>query len=255
VGGPFSVLNASPLSRVLLFEIVPNRVLAVLYFTRKYALNPRALRLLYEALSRIGANPSLNAADVPDTWLVPFVEGNHRLEPGRVLDLGCGAGRNTRYFARHGWDAIGIDMLGRAIDKARSHPVDAAASGKAKARFLQGDVTRLADLDIGDGFSLIVDSGCYYGISDGQRDSYAAGVTRVAAPEALLVMAGFTNIPGIIAGISEEDLRRRFPGWDLRTKAPVPIGDLARHTRIPFPLKIALRSGRVETRRFELTKT
>jgi SAM-dependent methyltransferase len=215
-----------------------------------YAMNPRALRLLYEALSRIGLNPSLDAADVPDTWLVQYVEGPDRLEPGRVLDLGCGAGRNTRYFASHGWDAIGIDMLGRAIDKARSQAVGAAA----KARFLQGDVTRLGDLDIGDGFGLIVDSGCYYGLSGDQRDGYAAGVTRVVAPGALLVIAGFTRVRGIIAGISGDDLRNRFGGWELRTSAPVPIDDLMRHTRIPFPLKAALQTGRLGIQRFELTK-
>jgi len=214
-------------------------------------MNPRALRVLYETLSRIGLNPSLEAADVPDTWIVPFVEGPQRLEPGRALDLGCGAGRNTRYLIRHGWDAIGIDMLGAAIDKARSQAVDTAA----KARFLQGDVTRLADLGIGDGFSLIVDSGCYYGLSGDQRDSYAVSVTRVAAPGALLLMAGFTKIPGIIPGISERDLHRRFSSWELQTSAAVPADDLARHTRIPFPLKAALRAGRLEIRRFELTKT
>jgi hypothetical protein len=142
-------------------------------------------------------------------------------------------------------------MLGAAIDKARSQAVDTAA----KARFLQGDVTRLADLGIGDGFSLIVDSGCYYGLSGDQRDSYAVSVTRVAAPGALLLMAGFTKIPGIIPGISERDLHRRFSSWELQTSAAVPADDLARHTRIPFPLKAALRAGRLEIRRFELTKT
>jgi SAM-dependent methyltransferase len=214
-------------------------------------MNPRALRLLYEALSRIGLNPSLKAVDIPDTWIVPFVEGPRRLEPGRALDLGCGAGRNTRYLARHGWEVTGVDMLGRAIEKARSEAVDAAV----QPCFLQGDVTRLADLDIGDGFSLIVDSGCYYGISSDQRASYATSVTRVAAPGALLLMAGFTKIPGIIAGISEADLRNRFRGWELRTGASVPIGDLTRHTRIPFPLKAALRTGRLRIHRFELTRS
>jgi SAM-dependent methyltransferase len=214
-------------------------------------MNSRALRVLYETLSRIGLNPSLKAADVPDTWIMPFVEGRQRLEPGRALDLGCGAGRNTRYLVRHGWEAIGIDMLGPAIYKARSQAVDTGA----KARFLQGDVTRLADLDIGDGFSLIVDSGCYYGLSGDQRGSYAAGVTRVAASGALLLMAGFTKIPGIIAGISEEDLRHRFRGWELQTSAVVPADDLARHTHIPFPLKAGLRTGHLTIRRFELTKT
>jgi len=212
---------------------------------------PSRVKVLYEVASRLGFNPSLRAPDVPDQWLVDVVEGADRLEPARALDLGCGGGRNTLFLASHGWDATGIDMLAAAVTKARSAAVGSAAS----ARFLQGDVTRLKELDIGDGYRLINDSGCYYGLAEKERDAYAAGVTRAAAPEALLLMAGFTRIPGVIPGISEQDLRRRFLGWRLHTRAVVPASEIERHTRIPFPLKIAMNSGRLHIQRFELTRT
>lgn len=212
-------------------------------------MNSSVLRLLYEALSRIGLNPSLAAADVPDGWLVEHVEGEHRLPPGRALDLGCGAGRNSLYLARQGWEVTGIDMIGLAIDKARSKAVGDAG----KARFLQGDVTRLAELDLGDNYSLIVDSGCYYGLPPSQRDAFANGVTQVAAPGALLLMAGFSKIPGTGIGISEEDLRC-FPDWEVRARAMVPVEEISRHTRVPLLLKIAMRSGRLQIRRFELVR-
>jgi SAM-dependent methyltransferase len=212
-------------------------------------MNRRIVRLLYEVLSRVGLNPSLAAADVPDGWLVEQVEGEHRRPPGRALDLGCGAGRNSLYLARHGWEVIGIDMIGDAVKKATSKAVGDAA----KARFLQGDVSKLDELDLGEGYNLIVDSGCYYGLSAGQRDGFATGVTRVAAPGALLLMAGFTKIPGTGIGISEDDLSR-FPGWELRTTATVPMEEIMRHTRIPPPLKLAWRSGRLQIRRFELSR-
>lgn len=216
-------------------------------------MNHHLLRLLYEALTRIRLNPSLAAADVPDGWLVEHVEGEHRLPPGRALDLGCGAGRNSLYLARHGWDVTGIDFLGRAIEMARDKARFQAVGDAAKARFLQGDVTRLAELNLGEGYNLIVDSGCYYGLPAGRRDAFATGVTRVAAPGALLLMAGFTKIPGTGIGISEDDLRR-FPGWEPRTSAVVPMEETMRHTRIPLPLKLAWRSGRLSIRRFELSR-
>jgi SAM-dependent methyltransferase len=75
---------------------------------------------------------------------VELVEGAAPLRPGRALDLGCGTGRNTLYLARHRWYAVGIDMLGRAIDKARSRAVGAAAS----ARFIHGDVTKLSTVAV-----------------------------------------------------------------------------------------------------------
>ena len=134
-------------------------------------------------------------------------------------------------MARQDWDAVGIDMLGRAIDTGRSRAVGAAAS----ATFIHGDVTRLSDLGIGDGYNLIVDSGCYYGLSGHQREAYAAGaVTRVAAKEARLLMAGFTRIPGVGAGIGEDDLRRRFDGWHVDTNVQVSADEIMRHTRIPI---------------------
>src|SRR5262249_31596161 len=58
-------------------------------------------------------------------------------------------------------------LIDRAIDMARSRAVGAAAP----SRFLQGDVTRLADLDIGDDYGPIIDSGCYKSLSDKQRDA------------------------------------------------------------------------------------
>jgi hypothetical protein len=35
---------------------------------------------------------------------------------------------------------------------------------------------------------------------------------------------------------------------------PVSAEEIMRHTRVPFPLKAGLRSGRLEIRRFELTR-
>jgi SAM-dependent methyltransferase len=213
-------------------------------------MNAAVVRILYRLSSRVGFNPSLDAADVPDTRLIELVEGPERLEPGRALDLGCGAGRNTLYLARHGWDAVGVDMLDPAVEKARSRAVGAAAS----TRFMQGDVTRLDDLDLGDGFTLIVDSGCYKSLSHDQRDAYAKGITRVAAPGALLVIAG-TKLRGTRAGMTEDDLRRRFQGWEIRANAAIPLAEIIRHTRVPPPMKAALRIGLLEIRRFELSRT
>jgi SAM-dependent methyltransferase len=107
-------------------------------------MNQRALRVLYRVLTAAGLNPARAAADVPDTWLVQLTEGAEALQPGRALDLGCGAGRNALYLASHSWDAVGIDMVGRVIDNASSPAVGAAAS----APFIHGDATRLADLGI-----------------------------------------------------------------------------------------------------------
>ena len=41
-------------------------------------------------------------------------------EIGTALDLGCGTGTNVIYMAQHGWQAIGVDFVGLAVNKARN---------------------------------------------------------------------------------------------------------------------------------------
>ncbi|TDE59713.1 methyltransferase domain-containing protein [Nonomuraea mesophila] len=150
---------------------------------------------------------------VPAPELVDTVEGPRALPPGRALDLGCGTGTNAVYLAGHGWDVVGVDLVDRAVEQAG---VKAEAAGR-RVRLLRGDVTRLDDLDVGDGFGLFFDLSCYCGIPRHRRDAYAAGVTRRALPGARLLMFGYG--PGAFddgwSGVTADELRTRFTGWDL----------------------------------------
>ena len=68
------------------------------------------------------------AQSPPNAVLMRFAEGElRRAGRARVLDLGCGAGRNAVPLARMGWDVVGIDlsipMLSAALQLARQHQV------------------------------------------------------------------------------------------------------------------------------------
>ena len=157
-----------------------------------------ALRRGADLAYRLGLGP--RPSEVPDHRLVELVEGPNRLAPGRALDLGCGTGRNAIFLARHGWETIGVEMSGYAVDVARRM----AAAQAVPVQFVPGDVTRLSDLDIGAGFTLFMDGGCYHMIPAGRRDAYAESVTSVAAPGARLIMVGFSRMLG--AGMRREEL-------------------------------------------------
>ncbi len=43
------------------------------------------------------------------------IEAAAMLPPGRALDLACGAGRNARYLAEHGWRVIAVDLSVAAL--------------------------------------------------------------------------------------------------------------------------------------------
>lgn len=52
----------------------------------------------------------------PNRFLVAETAG---LEPGAVLDLACGEGRNAIWLGERGWRVTGVDFSGAAIEKAR----------------------------------------------------------------------------------------------------------------------------------------
>jgi ubiquinone/menaquinone biosynthesis C-methylase UbiE len=76
----------------------------------------------------------------PSEEVVAFVESNRAmLIGGKVLDIGCGAGRHAIYMARRGIEAYGLDLSPVAIDHARRW----AAAENLNVRFLLGDFHRL----------------------------------------------------------------------------------------------------------------
>jgi SAM-dependent methyltransferase len=199
-----------------------------------------------EAAYRLGLGP--RPSDVPDHRLVELVEGPDRLPPGRALDLGCGTGRNALYLASHGWDTVGVEMISHAVAVAAR-----TATAKAlPARFLQGDVTRLAELAIGDGFTLLMDGGCYHMIPANRRDAYAKSVTAVAAPGARLIMVGFSHLLG--TGMQRDELVSRLRGWRLVHVDPVPGEQMREYVSGPAALRAALKRGAFHPLRYEFER-
>jgi SAM-dependent methyltransferase len=194
--------------------------------------------------SGLGPQPS----DMPDHRLVELVEGPDRLAPGRALDLGSATGRNSIYLARHGWETIGVEMVGYAVAVAKRR----ATAEAVPARFVKGDVTRLADLDIGADFNLFMDGGCYHGIPQNRRDAYAESVTGVAAPGARLIMVGFGRVLGW--GMDRDELLPRLPGWRLVDVGRVPGEQMYQYISGPAPLRAALKRGAFHPLRYELER-
>jgi SAM-dependent methyltransferase len=145
--------------------------------------------------------------------LVEVVEGPKRLVPGRALDLGCGTGTNALYLAEHGWEAVGVDFIRAAIERARSR-----ARGAARPpRFVLGDVTRLAAHGVQGPFHLAVDIGCFHAIPPPRRDAYAAGLAGAMPPGATFMLFAFAHLPaGYLpraVGAGEAEVRQRLGPW------------------------------------------
>ena len=124
--------------------------------------------------------------------------------PGRAIDLGCGTGTNVVYMARHGWDAVGIDFVGRAIAKARRRARDAGVS----CTFVVGDVAAFA---LPGPFDLALDIGCLHSVPETARAPYAAGLARAARAGGTYLLYAFAP-GGPAVGLTAEDVRVTFAG-------------------------------------------
>lgn len=170
------------------------------------------MSIVFRAMYRFGFKPW--DSGIPPPELKALIEGAEARAPGRALDLGCGTGTNSIYMAQHGWDVTGIDFVPRAVAMANAK-VEAA---DVKARIILGDVTRLQELNVGAGYSLVFDLGCLHSIPDRRRDAYARGVTEVTLPGADYLVFGFYRSPNPLANLklTTEDLERRFgTNWNV----------------------------------------
>jgi len=103
-----------------------------------------------------------------------FDEG--RLTPGRVLELGCGHGRNATYLASLGCSVDAVDFSARAIGWARER----ARSAGAAVRF---QCCSIFDATVTDGsYDLVYDSGCFHHLAPHRRQDYVELVGRALRP-------------------------------------------------------------------------
>jgi SAM-dependent methyltransferase len=166
----------------------------------------------YQLLYLVGFKPWERGGVDRDLARFLDLEEQSRTPPyGRALDLGCGTGLQTVELARRGWDAVGIDSVPRAIHHARRR------STSGSVRFVLGDVTKLADAGVGDGFDLFVDRGCFHGLADTQREAVAHAVTDVAARDAVLLMFAWgAGVPRPLPrGVEPSGVAASFDGWEL----------------------------------------
>ena len=116
------------------------------------------------------AKPCPFFAEWPDENLVAwFSEG--MLTPARVLELGCGHGRNATYLASLGCSVDAVDFSAEAIEwaaerKPADAPVDFQCCSIFDATFTEGS------------YDLVYNSGCFHHLPPHRRQDYAELVHR-----------------------------------------------------------------------------
>jgi SAM-dependent methyltransferase len=170
------------------------------------------MNLAFPIMYALGLTP-WDHGQVPDE-LRQLVGG---LPRGRALDAGCGSGTQALWLAGEGFDVVGVDVVHKAIDRARRR----VPQEGARVTFLAADVG--ADPPpIAGPFELILDYGCLHSLGAKTRNRLAQAYARLAGPGATLLLFGMSprRGPGP-AGLGRDELDRRFgQDWDLIEARP-----------------------------------
>jgi SAM-dependent methyltransferase len=122
-----------------------------------------------------GAAPCPFLVDWPDESLVAwFSQG--LLAPGRVLELGCGNGRNAVHLASLGCTVDAVDFSERAVEwtQQRARSAGAAVTVQCCSIFDAAFPDRSYDL--------VYDSGCFHHLPPHRRNDYVELVDRALKP-------------------------------------------------------------------------
>ncbi|MCM3733304.1 class I SAM-dependent methyltransferase [Fictibacillus nanhaiensis] len=103
--------------------------------------------------------------DAPDENLVNYLERGI-IKPGRVLELGCGPGRNAIYLAELGFEVDAVDLSSEGLQWARERADEKAV----KVNFIQGNIFKMDFPQ--HAYDLIYDSGCFHHVPPHRRVSY-----------------------------------------------------------------------------------
>jgi len=146
----------------------------------------------------------------------PFVEIADKVK-GPILDVGCGTGSVAIFFAEKGNTVIGVDIVDKAIERAR----DKAAGKSLNVTFHVKDAFTLGDT--GWRFPSIIDSGLFHVFADDRERQrlYIETLTNIIEPNGTLYLMAANKQPegsAALSGYSRDELLNAFPeGWKFES--------------------------------------
>lgn len=125
-------------------------------------------------------------ANCPDENLAVYFE-NNIFHPGKVLELGCGPGRNAIYFAEKGCTIDAVDLSQESLKWAKERAIEKGVS----VNFIRKNIF---ELEVEEGtYDIVYDSGCFHHIAPHRRMSYINLVKRALKPHGFFAITCFVQ--------------------------------------------------------------
>lgn len=122
----------------------------------------------------------------PDENLVTYFE-NNKMITGKVLEMGCGPGRNAIYFAEKGCDVDAIDLSEQSLQWA----TERAKEREVNINFIHNNIF---DVQIEEEtYDIVYDSGCFHHIAPHRRTNYLELIKKALKPGGYFAITCFVQ--------------------------------------------------------------
>lgn len=123
-------------------------------------------------------------ADLPWSHRQPtlfLAEICQRRKPGRALDIGCGAGTDSVYLAKRGWDVTSLDFVPKALAFTQHRAREAGVS----IHPVEADIT---EWSVPEPFDLVLDHGLLHNVEPERKPAYRQRVLQAIGPDGDFVL-------------------------------------------------------------------
>ena len=149
------------------------------------------------------------------SWDVVEVLENH-IHKGKVLDLGCGDGRNALYAAKLGYDVTAVDISEAGISKLNT----IANKQGLKVNAIVQDMRLFSSDEL---FDAVISHGCLHLIFRDEWIHVIKNIKMMTKPEGYNVVLVFTNRvppssdmePYMVGLFTEGELYEQYSGWKI----------------------------------------
>lgn len=148
--------------------------------------------------------------------------GEPRPELPRVLDLGCGEGRNALWLATHGWQVDAVDYAQAGIDKGRTVASRLSRSVRTRINWHCADITDFDSTGLTGPYELILLT--HVPLPAGARRALLLRAADLLVPEGTLLVLGTDALELTEGGGGEQDPALLFSPNDIVAELG-PAGD------------------------------
>ena len=130
--------------------------------------------------------------------------------PLRLLDIGCGEGRNAIFFARNGYHVTAFDLSPVGVAKTKQ------MAGEVGVR-LEAFTADLLDFRLTASYDVLFSTGTLHYIPEGLRAEILANYQRFTSPGGIHAFSVFVQKPFIAEAPDSEDLDHPWISGELFT--------------------------------------